>query len=101
MKISENSGYRQEGREMRILIHQVGIWYFQMSLMRSTPNDLTNLLLCIYTKETKFMYTRLYVRMFIVHSCPKLKTTKYPSAIKWIYELWYFQAIINLIESKC
>ena len=33
------------------------------------------------------MYTRLYVRMFIAHSCPKLKTTKYPSAVKWIREL--------------
>ena len=59
-----------------------------MSLMISTPNDLTNLLMCIYPKETKFMYTRLYVRMFIVPSCPKLKTTKYPSVEGWIKKMW-------------
>lgn len=81
-----------------------GIWYFLMSLMVSPSYDLTNLLLCIYPRGTRFMYTRLYmyynVHSSIVHSCPKLDTTKYPPTVKWIHELWYIQAMEYYMTTK-
>lgn len=50
------------------------------------------------------MYTRLYmyqnVHSSIVHSCPKLDTTKYPPTVKWIHELWYIQAMEYYMTMK-